>query len=94
MESAVVSSAAVVCEVSVQSEGAPRCGRFSAGMEQSPPASASRVGRFCDGMARRFVSPAARRVGRFSTGIEQRPETARDLRLGSFADGLQRVGER
>lgn len=52
-----------------------RIGRFSTGMEQSPPSGASR-------------SPETRRIGRFSTGMEQLPPSGRK---GRFSEGAEHL---
>jgi hypothetical protein len=89
MESAAFVVPVVVSRTPLQVVQQPRCGRFSAGVEQLPETPAKfRVGCFGDGM--RHLSTALR-AGRFSDGMEHSPGAAGSLRLGSFADGYQRT---
>ena len=74
---------------------APKCGRFSTGIEWMPEAPADNsVGRFSTGHEAMPDAPADNDVGRFSTGIEQAPGARANRRFGSFADGYPHVVKR
>jgi hypothetical protein len=89
MESAALVVPVVVSGIPLQAAQHPRCGRFSAGIEDLPETPAKlRVGRFSDGMEHLSATPVVLRAGRFSAGMEHAPGT---LRSGSFADGYKRT---
>jgi hypothetical protein len=92
-------SAVVVVDVAAVERAepvvAPRCGRFSTGMERLPETSGTpRVGRFSHGIEQLAGSSSRERVGRFSSGVERWPDASDRLPPGSFADGHDQIPRR